>query len=144
MQTSTDAIPVCVQWWAVLLNLYKLGRYFQLSPLSWRSPAKSVTAEVDWVTREEHTQSPSTQCSTPELRYAPCLHRHVRNWHRLAIWTRYRRFLHDLCLTAETLNLFRTASEFLLHLIVFKKTHRLAYKVICCLYNIQQNTGFNN
>lgn len=104
-----NTLTVCVLWWAVLLNLYKLGRcYFQLSPLSWRSPAKSVTAQVDWVTREAraHTRyrwSTSTQCSTPELRCTPCFHRHVRSWHRLAIWTRYHRFLHDLCLTAETL-----------------------------------------
>lgn len=53
-----SAFTVFILWWAVLLNLHKHTHthwsYFQLSLSSWWSPAKSVDAEVDWVTCEAH------------------------------------------------------------------------------------------
>lgn len=88
-----SAFTVFILWWAVLLNLYKHTHthwsYFQLSLSSWGSPAKSVDAEVDWVTCERRTPLSQTfrSASTHWAETPTTLHRHLRGWRELTIKT---------------------------------------------------------
>lgn len=57
--------------------------YFQLSPLSQWSPAKSVGPEVDWVTWEAQATVAKFQFYHHALQYARACFHHPRNWHML-------------------------------------------------------------
>ncbi len=78
----------------MLLNLYRHTHwsYFQLCPVSQWSPAKSVDAEVDWVTWQEHATVAKLQVYHHTLQFAklncrPHFHHHSRGRNKFTTQT---------------------------------------------------------